>query len=394
MSNIYEEDKQYILNVYRRMELEIVRGEGSYLYDSKENKYLDMFSGIAVNSLGLNNPGIINRIVEQSSKFIHMSNYFVSEPSVKLAKLLVENSFASKVFFCNSGTEANEAAIKLAKKYGQSINKEKVEILSAYNSFHGRTIGGLSLTGQEKYKSSFKPLMPNVNHFEFNNIEDFKSKVSENTCAVFLEIIQGEGGVREVSEAFMKELNELSETYNFLIVFDEVQTGLFRTGDLFAYEKFNIKPHIVTIAKALGGGIPIGAMLVAEEVENVLQPGDHGSTFGGNSLSCAVGEYILETILSDSFQSELRQKSLYLMEKLNRIKVKYPNIIEEIRGRGMMIGVDVGNYAGSIKTLGIEKQVLLNVTNETVVRLLPPLTISFEEIDEFITKFEEIIESL
>ena len=394
MSNIYEEDKQYILNVYRRMELEIVRGEGSYLYDSKDNKYLDMFSGIAVNSLGLNNSGIKDRITEQISKFIHMSNYFVSEPSVKLAKLLVENSFASKVFFCNSGTEANEAAIKLAKKYGQSINPDKVELLSAYNSFHGRTIGGLSLTGQEKYKGSFKPLMPNVNHFEFNNIEDFRSKVSENTCAVFLEIIQGEGGVREVSEAFMKELNELSDTYNFLIVFDEVQTGLFRTGDLFAYEKFNIKPHIVTMAKALGGGIPIGAMLVSKAVENVLQPGDHGSTFGGNSLSCAVGEYILETVLSDSFQSELRQKSLYLMAKLNKIKAKYPNIIEDIRGRGMMIGVDVGNYANSIKALGIEKKVLLNVTNETVIRLLPYLTISFEEIDEFITKFEEIIESL
>lgn len=391
MRNIIEEDKKYILNIYKRNNLNIVRGKGSHLYDGYDNKYLDMYSGISVNNLGLSNPEILYRISEQASKYIHLSNYFVSEPTVNLAKLLVESSFASKVFFTNSGTEANEAAIKLARKFGKSHNDDKVEIVTAYNSFHGRTNGGLSLTGQEKYQRDFRPLLPKVKHFKFNDSDDFIKKVNKNTCAVFLEIIQGEGGIIEISNEFSKTLSKLSREYNFLIVIDEIQTGLGRVGDLFGYEKLNIKPDIITLAKSLGGGIPLGAMLVSKKIEAVLKPGDHGSTFGGNPLACAVGEYVLETVTKKDFLNEVKIKSKYLFKELEKLKGKYPEIIKDIRGRGLMIGIDVGNYALSIKDKSLDKNMLLNVTNNSIIRLLPSLTINNNEIEEFLTKFNEVL---
>jgi len=394
VKHIVEEDKKYILNVYKRMDIEITKGEGSYLYDTEGNKYLDMFSGIAVNNLGLSHPEILSRITEQASKYIHLSNYFVSESTVNLAKLLVENSFASKVFFTNSGTEANEGAIKLARKFGRTYSEDKIQILTAYNSFHGRTCGGVTLTGQEKYKEAFGPLLPEVKHFTFNDADELRAKVSEKTCAVFLEIIQGEGGIREATEEFIETLVALSKQYNFLIILDEIQTGLGRVGDLFAYEKFGLVPHIVTLSKSLGGGIPLGAMLVSEEIEDVFKPGDHGSTFGGNPLACAVGEYIVETIGHEDFRREVKDKSKYLFQKLNELKSQFPTIIQEVRGRGFMIGIEVGQWAESIKSLGLEKKLLLNVTNGSVVRLLPSLTITYDEIDEFLKLFKDILETI
>ncbi|WP_202709309.1 aspartate aminotransferase family protein [Sporosalibacterium faouarense] len=394
MSNIFEEDKKYVLNVYRRDKLKITEGRGSYLYDEDGNKYLDMYSGIAVNNLGLSNPEVLSRIASQASKFIHLSNYFVSEPTVKLAKLLVESSFASKVFFTNSGAEANEAAIKLARKFGKELNRNKIEILTAYNSFHGRTCGSLTLTGQKKYQNDFQPLLSGVGHFIFNDIISLREKVNENTCAVFLEMIQGEGGIKEATQEFIDTLVELANKYNFLIIVDEIQTGLGRVGDLFAYEKYEFTPHIVTLAKSLGGGIPLGAMLVNEQISEVLQHGDHGSTFGGNSLACAAGEYILATVNKNGFKKEVKNKSRYIFNKVYELRGKFPKIIKEVRGRGLMIGIDVGDYAKEIKTKGIERKLLLNITNKTVVRLLPALTISFGEIDEFLSKFKLILQDI
>ncbi len=394
MKNLYNEDKEYILNVYNRLNLEIEKGEGSYLYASNGDKYLDMFSGIAVNLFGHRNEEVISRIIEQSQKYIHLSNYFASESTVNLAKLLVENTFASKVFFTNSGTEANEAAIKLARKYGKQFSEDKYQVLSAYNSFHGRTCGGLSLTGQEKYQKDFEPLLPGVDYFKFNDVDGLKAKVSDKTCAVFIEIIQGEGGIWEVSQEFIDVLVELSKSNNFLIVVDEIQTGLGRTGDVFAFEKFNFTPHIVTSAKALGGGIPLGAMLVTKELENVFQPGDHGSTFGGNPLACAVGEYVIGEIISEDFCNEMKRKNDFLLDELNKLKAKFPDIIQEIRGRGFIIGIEVGEYANRLKEIAFDKKLLINVTNKSVVRLLPALNITMSELEEFVKLFEETLNAV
>ena len=263
--------------------------------------------------------------------------------------------------------------------------------MSAYNSFHGRTYGSLAITGQEKYQNSFTPLLSGVKHFVYNNVESLRESVSDNTCAVFLEIIQGEGGVIEISQEFIDEVISLSKKYNFLIVIDEIQTGIGRTGDLFAYEKFNFSPDIVTLSKSLGGGLPIGAVLVSKKLEDIFALGDHGSTFGGNPVSCACGVYVLESILNSNLLEEVKQKGALLMDGLNSIKKSYPNIIKEIRGRGLMIGVEVNNHINKIKELAQTKNLLLNSTANTVIRLLPPLIIKIDEISQFINIFEEVI---
>lgn len=388
------EDKEYVLNLYKRLDLQIVNGAGSYLYDKQGNKYLDMFSGIAVNSLGQGNEKIKEAIIAQLNEYSHLSNFFISRPVASLAKLLVQNSFASKVFFSNSGAEANEAALKLVRKYGRSINKEKVEVLTFFNSFHGRTYGGLSLTGQDKYKDSFRPVIPDINHLNFNDIKDLNEKVCDKTCAVFLEIVQGEGGIRELSQEYVQTLVSLSRKFNFLIVVDEIQTGLYRTGKLFAYEHLDFTPHIVTLAKALGGGLPLGAMLVSKDIEEVLKPGDHGSTFGGNPVSCAAGEAVMKIMLNIAFQQAVKENSDYLLYRLQELKEEFPQVITDIRGKGLMIGLEVGQYAETIKKRALQDFLLLNVTSGTVIRLLPPLNISKEDIDIFIDNFISIIKGL
>ncbi|WP_353892311.1 aspartate aminotransferase family protein [Proteinivorax hydrogeniformans] len=394
MGEIFSEDKDYILNLYNRNNLHIKKADGCYLYDESGKKYLDMFSGIAVNNLGQKHQEVTDAILRQLECYSHLSNFFVSEPVVNLAKLLVNNSFASKVFFSNSGAEANEAAIKLARKYGRSKNSDKTEIVTFYNSFHGRTTGGMTLTGQPKYKDNFAPVLPQIKHVRFNDLTDIESTVSNKTCAVFIELIQGEGGIRELSSEYVRKLKNLAEKHDFLIIIDEIQTGLCRTGEIFAHQEFNLTPDVVTIAKALGGGLPLGAMLVNEKLENVLVPGDHGSTFGGNPVACAAGEAVLQVISEQGFKNEVKTKGRYLVEKLNGLKEKYPNVILDIRGKGLMIGLDVGEQANIIKQKAFSKGLLLNVTSGSVVRLLPPLIISFNQIDEFTDKLEFILEEL
>lgn len=393
MGTLYENDKKYILNLYNRLNLEVERAEGVYIYDKDNNKYLDMYSGISVNNLGYDK-GVATAIKKQVDKYIHLSNYFVSEPTVNLAKLLVDNSFAAKVYFSNSGTEANEGALKLCRKYGRSISADKFEILSALNSFHGRTCGGLTLTGQEKYQRDFKPLLSGVNYFEFNNIESLRKSVNKNTCAVFLEIIQGEGGIIEVSQEFINEVVRLSKIYNFLIVIDEIQTGIGRSGDLFAFEKYNFNPDIVTLAKSIGGGLPLGAILVSERLEKVLKIGDHGSTFGGNPVACAAGEFILDKVVNTNLLDEVKEKSKYILDELEKVKKEFPTLIKEIRGRGMMIGIDVDENAIAIRDNALREKLLLNVTNKTVIRLLPPLCITYNEINEFLEKFRVVLRGI
>lgn len=394
MSDYYNLDQEYILNVYKRMPIELSHGEGSYLYDVDDKKYLDMFAGIAVNALGYNHPAILDALDKQGHTYLHLSNYFTSRPLIDLAKLLVEQTNLSKVFFANSGTEANEAAIKLSRKYGKLISDEKYELVSLSRGFHGRTMGSLSLTANEKYQASFLPLLPGVKTVQFNDVEDLEKKVSKNTCAFFIETLQGEGGIVSMSEKFIHRLVELSKRYDFLIVADEIQTGIYRTGKFFSYQHTEMNPDIVTSAKALGGGLPLGAMIVSKKLEKILNPGEHGTTFGGSPLSAALGKALIEELMKEDFQRDFQANILYLSETLDKLMQDYPHIIKEVRGLGMMRGLEVSSYADTIKQKSIEKGLLINVTSLTVIRLLPPLTISKEEIDEFNSILREVFQEL
>lgn len=389
--NLIEKDLKYILNTYGRIPIEFVDGDGSYLVAADGTKYLDTYSGIAVNNLGHKHPAVMKAFHKQAEKFFHLSNYFAAEPVAELARLLVKNSFASKVFFVNSGTEANEAAIKLARKYGKSISPTKSNLIALHDSFHGRTLGAVSLTGTKKYQEPFAPLLPNVSHIERNNVNDLKEYVNEDTCAVFIERIQGEGGVQPLTEAFIDQIVELKEKYDFLIVVDEIQTGLFRTGKMFSYEYSNLTPDLVTTAKALGGGLPLGAMLVSKALENVLVPGDHGTTFGGNPLACAMGAATMKVMTKKGFKEELNDRADWFMKEIKKLMTKYPSIITDVRGLGFMIGIET-ELAMEIKNKALERNVLINVTSGNVVRLLPQLLMSREDLTKIINLIDEIIE--
>lgn len=392
--SFYEIDKKYVLNTYKRTPLDIVKGDGGYLYDSNGEKYLDMYSGIAVLHLGHNDKGLNEAIINQLNRYAHLSNYFASEPVVELAKKLVDNSFASKVFFANSGTEANEGALKLAVKWGKEINKDKTEVISTLNGFHGRSTGALALTGQPTKQEPFSSILPKVKYINYNSIEDLKATVNENTCAIFLEAIQGEGGIIELDTEFVKALHELREKYNFLIIMDEIQAGLGRTAkELFAFEAYGVKPDLATLAKGIGGGLPLGVILVSEKLENVFKPGDHGTTFGGNPVACSAGNYIMSKVLDKEFMAKVSENADYLRNKVEELKAKYPSIITDIRGRGFMLGLEMDKYAELTKEKAFEKNMLLNVTSSTVLRLIPRINITKSELDEFLTKFEEILKT-
>ncbi|HSR04698.1 MAG TPA: acetylornithine/succinylornithine family transaminase [Proteiniclasticum sp.] len=388
------EDKSYVLNLYNRIPLEITDAEGMYLYDSEGRKYLDFYSGIAVNTLGHKHPAIMNAIKEQMNSFMHLSNYFAVPSQISLAKKLVKNSFASKVYFANSGAEANEAMLKLALKHGQRFHEEKTRFVSVERGFHGRTMGSMSVTGNDKYKAQFGRSFQETVHVPINDVDALRSAVDENTCGIIFEIIQGEGGLMEVSEEFIFAIREEAKKHDALILVDEVQTGLMRTGKLFAYEYYCLTPDAMTLAKGLGGGLPIGAMLVHERVEDVLVPGDHGSTFGGNPVACAAGDALLSVILEDEFRSEILNKSRYLREKLELLRDKYPLVISEIRGKGLMLGLVTGHHAERIKQTALEHQLLLNVTGNEVIRLLPALIVSKEEINLFTETMDDVLSGI
>ncbi len=390
----YEEDKKYVLNTYKRIPVEIEKGQGGYVWDVNGKKYLDFFSGIAVLHLGHNHKELSKRIKDQIDKYMHLSNYFASEPVVALAKKLVDNTFATKVFFTNSGTESNEGALKMAVKWGREINKDKIEVVSSLNSFHGRSTGGLALTGQPEKQEPFSGLLPKVKHFDYNSIESLKKVVNENTCAIFLEAIQGEGGIVELDKNFVNELNKLKKEFNFLVIMDEIQAGLGRTTrELLAFEAYGVEADIATLAKGIGGGLPLGAILVGEKVEGTFTFGDHGTTFGGNPVACAGGNYILELMTDKIFMDKVAENADYLREKVEGLRDKYNHIIKEVRGRGFMLGLEMGSYAEKVRVEGLEKGMLLNVTAKSVLRLIPRIDIPKEEIDEFLTKFEEILKS-
>lgn len=396
LKKLIEESERYLFNTYNRFPVVLVKGRGVKVWDSEGKEYLDFLGGVAVNILGHCHPKIVMAIQKQAQRLIHVSNFYHIEPQSKLAKLLIENSFADKVFFCNSGTEANEAAIKLARKYSkESFGEERYEIISAIHSFHGRTLASLTATGQEKFQKGFEPLVPGFKHIPFDDIDALKTAISNQTCAVILEPIQGEGGVRLPSDDYFKNVRQICDENNLLLILDEVQTGMGRTGKLFAHEHYGINPDIMTLAKGLGGGTPIGALLAIEKVSSAFQPGSHASTFGGNPLVCASAIVTLETILEDGYLLDhCRRIGNYFRKQLLKMKVKYSHVVVDVRGKGLIIGMELKMDGMPFVKACLEKGILINCTAGNVLRFTPPLIINEEDIDKLMGVLKEVFDKI
>ncbi|CAA7600278.1 Acetylornithine/Succinylornithine transaminase family [Acididesulfobacillus acetoxydans] len=380
-----------VMNTYGRLPLALVRGEGSWVWDVEGTRYLDFVTGLAVNSLGYGHPAIVQAIQKQAKEILHTSNLYWIPNQIALAERLAESSFASKVFFCNSGAEANEAAIKLARKYAKKkYGEDKFEIISLKNSFHGRTLATLTATGQTKYQQGFAPLPEGFSYVEINNLGELKERVNEKTAALLIEPIQGEGGVFPASEEFLRAARELCDQYGALLIFDEVQVGLGRTGKLFAHEWSGVAPDIMTLAKALGGGVPIGAMLAGEEAAAAFQPGDHASTFGGNPLATAVGCAVLDVMRQPGFLEDVRERALYFRQGLEHLAEKYKTG-ESVRGQGFILGWPLPKLGGEVVQLCRERGLLVNCIGGKTLRFLPPLTVSKEEIDQALGILDRVL---
>lgn len=384
------EENQYVMNTYGRFPIALDHGEGATVWDVEGKKYIDLASGIGVNCLGYNNETIISAITEQAHKLMHVSNLFTTEPMVKVAKTLVERThLEGKVFFANSGAEANEGAIKLARKYSfDRYGEGRAKIVTLVNSFHGRTITTLNATGQDKFHNYFFPFTEGFDYALANDIESVKAKVDDMTCAVMMELIQGEGGVLPLDREFVKQVEALCREKNLLLIIDEVQTGIGRTGSLFCFQQYDVKPDVVTMAKGLGGGVPIGAVLAAKSCAGTLTPGTHATTFGGTPLVCAAANAVLDTVADSTFLAAVREKGEYL--KTGILALGSPHI-HGVRGTGLMLGIIVeeGKHTAFANQL-IEKGVLAITAGKNAVRLLPPLTISKTEMDEALAVMKEV----
>lgn len=389
MTNIFQKEKKIFIPTYKRIPIEVERGEGIYIYTNSGERYSDFFSGIAVNALGYSHPKIIEAVLNQINKFAHLSNSYIADIQIKFSELLLKHSGMNKVFLTNSGTEAIEGAIKLIRKH---FGKNK-PIFSFTNSFHGRTYGALTLTSREKYRKGFEPLLPNIYQLEFNNIEMLRNSINENTAAVFLEFIQGEGGINIPSSEFINELDLLHKKNNFILVADAIQCGIGRTGKPFSHNYFDIKPDIIVSAKAIGGGLPLGAFMANEKYSEVLTTGIHGTTFGGNPVCCAAGKVVLEEVFENGLMEQVYENGNYFINLLKKSADNFPDKIKEIRGRGFMIGVEVFGDGDKINNKFFENKILLNCTNGNVLRILPALITTKEQIDEFISIFNKIFDS-
>jgi len=371
-----------ILNTYNRKKISFSKGKGSYLYSTSGKKYLDFVQGIAVNCLGHANDHLIKAIKEQSKKVWHVSNAFIIPEQEKLAKRLTKNTFADYVAFQNSGAEATEAAIKFARRYFYSIGKpKKNRILCINNSFHGRTLATIFASNNKKSIEGFYPKVDGFDHFDFGNHKSLEKAITNRTAAVMIETVLGEGGIKVIPDYCLKGLRNLCDKKNILLILDEVQCGIGRTGKFFAFEYAKIKPDIVPIAKGIGGGFPVGACLVNKKVASGMKPGTHGSTFGGNPLAMAVGNAVLDIVLKKGFLTNVQKMSLYFHKKLQDLKKKYPNIIKEVRGIGLLVGLKLSvDQTAFINKLSDNKMLTIRAA-ENVVRLLPPLNVKKKDID-------------
>jgi acetylornithine/N-succinyldiaminopimelate aminotransferase len=379
-----------IIGTYRRQPVVFVRGEGAHLWDSEGKEYVDFVAGIAVCSLGHSHPRVVEAICRQAATLMHVSNLYYTEPQIRFAGMLVEHSFADRVFFCNSGAEANEAAIKLARKYGHDNLNGRYEILTMKGSFHGRTLAAITATGQEKFHVGFAPLPEGFRYVPFNDAKALEKAVSKKTCAVLLEPIQGEGGVRLPDEGYLRAVREICDRKGILMILDEVQTGMGRTGKLFGYEHYGAKPDIMTLAKALGNGVPAGALAATEKVAASFGPGTHASTFGGNPLAMAAAIATLETILEAGFLERCRKMGEYLQERLWSLRKDHP-VIQDVRGKGLLVGLDLTVEGNSIVKACLERGVLINCTFDHILRMVPPLVITRQDVDRLVQVLDEVM---
>ena len=391
LSSTKELSDKYIMNTYKRLPLVVEKGQGVYLFDEEGNKFLDFVAGIAVNCLGYGNKKFIDAVSSQLELFNHCSNIYYNKPQTDVAQMLVDNSCFDKVFFCNSGAESIEAALKLCRKFGNSKKEGCNEIITMKNSFHGRTFGAITATGQEKYQKGLNPLLPNIFYGEYNNIESVKNLINENTCAILMEVIQGEGGVIPAEKEFLEQIKTLCEKNNILLVFDEVQTGIGRTGKLFAYQNYSVEPDIICLAKGLANGIPVGAIMAKEKAAKYFTPGDHASTFGGNPIAMSGAKVVLDEIINQKLLQNVRQVGDYLQAELNVLKIKYPNIIQDVRGLGLMLGVECNSLTYEIISECHKNRLLLINAGYNVIRFIPPLIISKYDVDKAISIFEKVL---
>ena len=384
-------DQENYLPVFARYNLVLSHGEGPYVFDTEGKKYIDFLGGIAVNVLGHAHPALVKAVSEQAGKMIHCSNLYYTEVQATLAKKLAKLSGLDKVFAGNSGAEANEGAIKLARKYGKTIAADKVEIITAEHSFHGRTLATLTATGQPKYQKGYEPLPGGFTHVPFNDIAALEASMSAKTCAVMLEPIQGEGGVNIPDADYLIKVRQLCDKYSALLILDEIQTGIGRTGKMFAYELFGIKPDIVTLAKGLAGGVPIGAFITTSKVATAFTAGDHGSTFGGNPLACAAANAVLQVIEEEKLLENAQKIGDYLVDKLNALKSKYPALITEVRGKGLIVGAKLTIPGRDIVNSCLSQGAIINCTAGDVLRFVPPLTITKDHVDEMIAVLDKTL---
>jgi acetylornithine aminotransferase len=385
-----EDASRYIMQTYTRQPVSIVRGRGTKVYDLEGREYIDFVAGIAVNLLGHGHPDLIHAIQRQAQQVIHTSNLYYTEPQVKLARVLVDHSFADKVFFCNSGAEANEAAIKLARRYShEKYGAERYEIITMKNSFHGRTMATLTATGQEKVQKGYDPLVPGFRYVAFNSLPEVEQTVTNKTAAIMLEPIQGEGGVHVADRTYLASLRALCTEKDILLMFDEVQTGMGRTGTLFAYEQLGVQPDVMTLAKGLGGGVPIGACLAIDSVAQAFGPGSHASTFGGNPLACAAALAVFRVLLEGRVLDHARRMGEYLAKGLSECKDRH-RVVRDVRGLGLLQGMELDIDAKTVVSDCLTRGLLINNTGERVLRFVPPLIITQREIDRLIEVLSQV----
>jgi len=393
IEEIIECDQRYFMPVYKgRFPIVVDHGSGVRVYGKDGKEYLDFLAGIGVNALGYAHPVLIAALEDQIKKMIHISNYYYNEPQAELEKILVNHSFADRVFFSNSGAEANEGAIKLARKYFNIRGEKRYEIITARNSFHGRTLATMSATGQKKFHAPFQPLPVGFRFVPFNNLEAIEDAINNETAAIMIEPVQGEGGIYPATEEYLKGLRRICDQNGILLIFDEVQCGMGRTGYLFAYESYSVEPDIMTLAKALGGGIPVSALLAKENVASAFEPGDHGTTFGGNHLAMRAATTILQVILEDGFLERVKETGAYFRKGLDRLKDEVDNILE-VRGKGLMLALELAPdlLAADITMAMFNKGYLINAVQKHALRFLPPLIIEEAEIDSMLTVLKDIL---
>jgi len=387
--SLSDRESASFFHTYKRLPLEPVRGEGMHLFTADGTRYLDMFAGIAVNALGHAHPRVVGAITEQAGRYIHVSNYFAQEPQIRLAELLLKHSGMARVFFANSGTEAMEGALKIARRWGGERGKTAITGFS--NAFHGRTFGALSIMDRPNYRDGFGPFLADCSSLPFNDVDALKAGVGPRTAAVVLECVQGEGGIRPVTPAFAAALKALRSEHGFLIIADEIQSGAGRTGRFLAADHFDLQPDLVTLAKPIGGGLPLGAILGAASVAEILQPGMHGTTFGGNPVACAAGIAVLEVIEELGLTAHAREVGQYFLEQLQELATAFPARVKEARGLGLMVALELTGEADPVVSAMRDRGILINATDKTVLRFVPPLIVTRAEIDATVAALREVL---